>query len=273
MKKLLLALVLLAYADSLRGMEPEKQPVSTVSLLMAFTKSLCVMEPQEQPTHTALADPESELSPINLPHTYYCLKQTLNKDVALYIASLQLATHCRKIIATLQKKMVYGADLIALWIDSMLKLEWISHDSITKLCKQYFLSQEETICNIDGGASQPITGIPRYFTTSLFAAVHRELPEVIKILIQVAGDDKEKLLTTQNELSSDTVLHWAVNQKNIEIVKLLLDAAGDNVRPFMAIMGQNPKTGSDFCVLPAITVFDLDTSADIKELLINYLEK
>jgi hypothetical protein len=179
------------------------------------------------------SDCYSKLPPVTLPQAYHYLSEVLNPKIAQYIFSLQQINedlscwYCtdetenvvsmNKCIAKILRRHGY------LYTVERLKLD--------------LLKKEMSICDIKDNNSCT--------TLHYIASDYYCNKKIVKLILEVAGDNAWTLLTMQTVVQGSTALHLAAHYNRIEYVKLLLEVAGNQAQAFMNIRNKNGKTAFD----------------------------
>jgi len=204
MNKLLLALIIITGTASLHGMELEKK------------LDLVVDRPDCMP----LTSSELKSSPITFAQTYYYLAhEVLLPEITQQIFCLQLKV-CGIDLAQLSleiKQSCKDPDIFVKLITAL--IESCGYNLATELCKQFFTYAKISICDIKDKKNGK--------KTALHYAASKDNIEIVKLLLDLAGDNVGTLLTMKGY--SRTALHFAAADGHANIVKLLLDTARDRV--------------------------------------------
>jgi hypothetical protein len=183
----------------------------TLTLLCITATAQCMEEPPKN----------NQLSPLTWSQTYHHLSKLLLPELMPLIFS----QHC-------YASGIDYADLPALikkscesplsFIQSIKTLLESGNDVFaTEIFERGFAHTQVSICDIKD----------RDNWTVLHRASSCEYPNVVKIILHIAGDKTWKLLITKSH-HGNTSLHYAGG--SAEIVSLLLNAAGDNVWTLLA---------------------------------------
>lgn len=201
MKKLLLALVILAGSGSLQSMEL-----------------------QEQPTHN-LASSKITLSPISLPQTYHQLSDALSKDVAQHIFSLQLNANDID-FASLPIVITQPSSPFSLMRSIRTLIDSYGYDLAVAVFKRSLAQSKISICDIRDKNNWII----------LHQAIHHMEDNVVKLILE-ALDDQIWTLLIQQDYDGRTPLYQAIRGNRVKLVKLLLDSAG--AKAYMLVLQQD----------------------------------
>ena len=167
----------------------------------------------------ALTSSEIKPSPITFAETYYHFSHDLLlTEIAqqIFLLRLELSDVDLK---EFQQSYEHPESLVK-YIKKL--IDSCGYSLASELCERFFSSTKISICDIkypnDWAGDR----------TSLHYAAEKNYPEVIRILIKIAGGDAWKLLTMK-DYALWTALHRAAFSNSIESTNFLLDAAGDKV--------------------------------------------
>ena len=220
-----------------------------------------------------------EDKPITWAQMYYGLSELLIKDIMPLILSFHLDASGIDYanLPALIKESCKTPQAFVKSIDLLLKPE--NHTLVAEIFERAFAHEKISICDIkDDGNDWNV----------LHEAICNKHPEVVKFILNVAGDKTWMLLPVKNKggwtalhcaacyNNPDTVefllntvgnnawtlltiqdndgwtaLHFAANNNSTEIVELLLNTAGDNAQKFMDVQNDHKKTAFDIAGLQA----------------------
>ena len=184
-------------------------------LLCSATVAQC-MEPQKD-------------KPITFAQIYYRLAEFLHPDVMPLILSFHLNASGidYKNLPDLIKERSKSADAFVQFIDRLLKPG--NHTLVAEIFERAFAHEKVSICDIKNDSNG---------MNVLHEASANQHPEVVKIILNIAGNKTWELLTAKSKTLGRIPLHNAamhVYGKRIGIVKLLLEAASDKTWTLLTI--------------------------------------
>lgn len=169
-------------------------------LLLCMAATTQSMEPQKN----------NQLSPITWAQTYHHLSELLLPELMPLIFSLHLYASDidYKNLPTLIEKSCESPKSFVDSVDIFLKSG--HYTLVAEIFERSFAHTKVSICDIKD----------KYNWTVLHQAVACNHPNIVKIILNIAGDKKWKLLTTQ-KVNGHIALYYAIYMGHIEIVNLL----------------------------------------------------
>ena len=178
-----------------------------------------------------------EDKPITWAQTYYGLSKFLTKDVMPLIFSFHLDASGidYKDLPTLIKESSKSAEKCVKTMHTFLNSD--NHNLVAEIFERAFAHEKVSICDIKDDW---------YGWNVLHEAVHKQHLEIVKIILNIAGDKTWELLTAKTKYLGRNPLHLALDGKDTEIIKLLLKAAGDKTWTLLTIKNNDGWTALHF---------------------------
>ena len=217
-----------------------------------------------------------EDKPITFAQIYHRLAESLHPDVMPLIFSFHLDSSGIDYanLPALIKESCTGPEAFVKSIDLLLKPE--NHTLVAEIFERAFAHEKISICDIKNARNDwnnwnvlheavsrqylevikfilnnagdktwtLLTAKTNFGQIPLHCASNGKDTEIIKLLLKAAGDKTWTLLTTKSQYDC-TALHYAANNNSTEIVELLLNTAGDNAQEFMDIQDNRGRTALD----------------------------
>ena len=194
--------------------------------------------------------------PVTWAQTYHGLSKFLIKDVMPLIFSFHLASSNIDYanLPSLIKKSSKSAEKCVKTMNTFLNSD--NYNLVAEIFKRGFAHEKVSICDIKDDW---------YGWNVLHDAVFDQHLEVVKIVLNIAGDKTWELLTAKTKCLGRIPLHLASDDKDTEIIKLLMKAAGDKTWMLLTMKDNDDLTALHFAARhrsPEMVKLLLNTAGD-----------